>query len=135
MPERQKDSFKDILLIKHFYLVGLFIFRFPYEFGRYLFNSNLFQSRWPERKVFSGERRNYFGSVSGLMSFQKIREVRQKHGVSSGAVPVAAFAAAIRSVIFDGIDCKESPKSVSFNLPFPEKLNWFLIAFFVIKGR
>jgi hypothetical protein len=119
MPETQKDSFRDNLLIKHFYLVGLFIFRFPYEFGRYLLNSNLFQSRWPERNAFSGERRNYFGSVSGLKSFQKIREVRQKHKVSSVAVTVAAFAAAIRSVIFDGSDCKEIPKSVAFNLPFP----------------
>jgi hypothetical protein len=76
MTETTKDSFKDNLLIRHFYLVGLFIFRFPYEFGRYLLNSNLFQSHWPERNIFSGERRNYFGSVSSLMPFQKIREVR-----------------------------------------------------------
>jgi hypothetical protein len=89
MPETKKYSFKDNLLIKHFYLVGLFIFRFPYEFGRYLLKSYLFQSRWTERNVFSGEIRNYFGSVSGLMSFQKIREVRQKHEVSSVAVTVS----------------------------------------------
>jgi hypothetical protein len=100
--------------------------RLPHDLADVLLNSNLGQKIWPNVKSqFNSnqtehiKKRNYFGAHSTLVPFQKIREVRQKHGVKAVSITIAAFAAAVRNVLFEGWKEADIPKSVMFGFPLP----------------
>jgi hypothetical protein len=115
--EKPRKSFCERLLL---YLCVLG--KFPYDFGDLLLNSNHGTEIWPTPSIFnelSTNPRNYFLSSSSLVPFQRIREVREKLGVKSISLTVAAFAAAVRNVLFEGKKDTDVPKSVIFFIPFP----------------
>jgi hypothetical protein len=100
--------------------------KLPYDFVDFLFNFNFGQEVWPNvtpsvksDKKENCQNKNYFCSHSTLVPFQKIKDVRQKHGVKSVSLTIAAFTAALRNVLFEGRKESEIPKSVVFFIPFP----------------
>jgi hypothetical protein len=116
----KKNAFQRLMLVL------CILAKLPYDLADVLFSCT-FGEVWPNVKssVISGDHRedcklkNYFGAQSTLVPFQKIREVRQKHGVKCVSLTIAAFTAAVRNVLFEGMKEADIPKSVTFFIPFP----------------
>jgi hypothetical protein len=118
--EPKKNAFQRLMLIL------CILAKLPHDLVDTLFSFNLGKKIWPNvtAPVTSDQKqacesKNYFGAQSTLVPFQRIREVRQKHGVKSVSVTIAAFAAAVSNVLFEGRKEAEIPNSVGFGIPFP----------------
>jgi hypothetical protein len=118
--EKPKNAFQRLMMVL------CIVAKIPYDLMDYLLSLNLGQEVWPNvnSPVSSDQNqdrknKNYFGAHSTLVPFQRIREVRQKHGVKSVSLTIAAFAAAVKNVLFEGRKEAEIPKSVMFFIPFP----------------
>jgi hypothetical protein len=100
--------------------------KLPHDLADLLLNSSFEPKIWPNvqpqfssnQKEHSNER-NHICAHSTLVPFQKIREVRQKHGVKSVSITIAAFAAAVRTVLFEGWKEADIPESVNFAIALP----------------
>jgi hypothetical protein len=116
----KKNAFQRLMFI------SCVLAKLPYDLVDTLFSFNFGKKIWPNvtspvrsHQKQACESKNYFGAHSTLVPFQRIREVRQKHGVKSVSVTIAGFAAAVRNVLFEGTKEAEIPKSVVFFIPFP----------------